>query len=82
MALELALKAGYALASGHYIPGLCAITLPIFSHDRTLTAAITIVSTDATLFTDNSAATLRAIAEMQELERSWSPKPFSGDPQA
>ncbi|MFY0681530.1 MAG: IclR family transcriptional regulator [Thalassovita sp.] len=76
---ESTLKAGYALASGHYIPGLCAIALPIFNHDRTLAAAITFVSTDTTLFTDNSAATLRAIAEVQELERSWSPKPFSDD---
>lgn len=71
---EGTLKAGYALASGQYIPGLCAIALPVFNHDRTLAAAITFVSTDTSAFTDNSSATRRAVAEVQNLENSWSHK--------
>ncbi|MEM7546489.1 MAG: IclR family transcriptional regulator [Pseudomonadota bacterium] len=66
------LKAGYTLASGQYIPGLCAIALPIFNHDRSLAAAVTLVSTDTGAFTDDSPATRRAIAEVQNLERNWS----------
>lgn len=65
--------AGYALASGQYIPGLCAIALPIFNHDRTLAGAITLVSTDTSAFTDDSAATQRAVAAVQALERNWVP---------
>lgn len=68
------LDAGYALASGQYIPGLCAIALPIFNHDQTLAAAITLVSTDLSAFTDDSAATRRAVQAVQDLERNWSPQ--------
>jgi len=67
------LNDGYALASGHYIPGLGAIALPIFNHDRTLAAAITLVSTNTDAFTDDSPETLRAIADVKMLERDWSP---------
>ena len=65
-------RAGYALASGQYIPGLCAIALPIFNHDRTLAGAITLVSKDTNAFTDDSAATGQAITKVQALELNWS----------
>lgn len=71
---QITIKAGYAIASGHYIPGLCAIALPVFNHDRTLAAAITLVSTDTEMFTQSSTATRRAVAEMQNLECKWSPE--------
>ncbi|WP_299614192.1 IclR family transcriptional regulator [uncultured Tateyamaria sp.] len=66
------IKAGYALASGQYIPGLCAIALPIFNHDGTLAAAVTLVSTDMSAFTNDSTATKRAVSEVQNLNRRWS----------
>ncbi|UWR22132.1 IclR family transcriptional regulator [Sulfitobacter sp. S190] len=66
---------GYALASGQYIPGLCAIALPIFNHDKTLAGAITLVSTDTNAFTDASPATRRAIEAVHDLKREWTHEP-------
>jgi len=63
--------AGYAMASGQYIPGLSAIALPIFNHDKTLAAAITIVSTDTALFVENSDATRQVVDGVQTLHRDW-----------
>jgi len=68
---ERTVSAGYALASGQYIPGLSAIALPIFNHDKTLAAAITIVSTDTKLFVENSDATRQAVESVQILHREW-----------
>ena len=65
-------KAGFALASGNYIPGLCAIALPILNHDETLAGAITLVSTNTSLFTEHSAATRDIVGVMKKLERDWS----------
>lgn len=65
-------KAGFALASGNYIPGLCAIALPVLNHDQTLAGAITLVSTNTTLFTERSAATLGVVDAMKKFERDWS----------
>ena len=68
---ERTVSAGYALASGQYIPGLSAIALPIFNHDKTLAAAITIVSTDTKLFVENSDATRQAVESVETLHREW-----------
>jgi len=68
---EKTISAGYALASGQYIPGLSAIALPIFNHDKTLAAAITIVSTDTNLFDENSNATRQAVEGVETLHREW-----------
>ena len=68
---EKTISAGYALASGQYIPGLSAIALPIFNHDKTLAAAITIVSTNTTLFVENSDATRHAVDGVHGLHREW-----------
>lgn len=71
-------KAGFALASGNYIPGLCAIALPILNHDETLAGAITLVSTNTSLFTESSAATNDALDMMDKFERGWSLKVSTG----
>jgi len=68
---EKTISAGYAMASGQYIPGLSAIALPIFNHDKTLAAAITIVSTDTALFVENSDATRQVVDGVQTLHRDW-----------
>ena len=65
-------KAGFALASGNYIPGLCAIALPILNHDQTLAGAITLVSTNTSLFTESSTATRDVVDAMKKFEREWS----------
>ncbi|MEM8795669.1 MAG: IclR family transcriptional regulator [Pseudomonadota bacterium] len=63
---------GYALAKGQYIPGLCAIALPIKNHDQSLAGAITLVSTDGSLFTGKSSATLTTLQAMDAFHRQWS----------
>jgi len=68
---EKTISAGYALASGQYIPGLSAIALPIFNHDKTLAAAITVVSTNTKLFVEDSDATRLAVEGVQDLHREW-----------
>lgn len=68
---EKTISAGFALASGQYIPGLSAIALPIFNHDKTLAAAITVVSTNTNLFVENSHATRQAVDGVQRLHREW-----------
>ena len=68
---EKTISAGYALASGQYIAGLSAISLPIFNHDKTLAAAITVVSTDTKVFVENSNATRAAAEGAQALHRQW-----------
>lgn len=65
-------EAGFALASSKYIPGLCAIALPILNHDQTLAGAITLVSTNTSLFTEHSAATRDIVGAMKKFERDWS----------
>lgn len=63
---------GYALAEGQYIPGLCAIALPILNHDTSLAGAVTLVSTDQSMFTKDSKATVRVVGTMNQLHRIWS----------
>lgn len=67
-------KAGFALTSEKYIAGLCAIALPILNHDQTLAGAVTLVSTNTSLFTEHSAATKDALDAMDKFERDWSLK--------
>ena len=69
---EKTTQSGYALADGQYIPGLCAIALPILNHDATLAGAVTLVSTDQSMFTDTSPATLKALQAVEDLHRNWS----------
>ncbi|MDC0948792.1 IclR family transcriptional regulator [Gammaproteobacteria bacterium] len=74
-------KTGYALTSGRYVAGLCAIALPVRNHDQSLAGAVTLVSTDLSIFTKDSPATKAAVQAIQELERNWSTvaKPGQGD---
>ncbi len=66
--------AGCAFAEGQYIPGLCAIAFPILNHDTSLAGAVTLVSTDQSLFTEHSPATETALHAVDALHRDWSPK--------
>jgi len=62
----------YAVVSGDYIPGLCAIALPIQNHDQSLAGAITLVSTDMSVFQEDSEATQRAVDAVAAFHRAWS----------
>lgn len=71
------LKTGYALAKGNYIPGLCAIGVPILNHDQTIAGALTLVSTDTSTFTEESAPTQRVCTAVKILHSEWSPAQLS-----
>lgn len=65
-------ETGLAFADGQYVPGLCALALPILNHDRSLAGAATFVSTDASVFALESAPTKTVQSAFATLQADWS----------